>query len=191
MLTKEQITKNKVKILQLLESTGRNGINKLITFLKQSDYFTAPASSSNGFHGCYHGGLAFHSLSVYELFCAKVTRFGLNVKPDEIAIASLMHDACKIGVYHEEGVLKSGDHEGDPKWIKSDTFPLGHGEKSVYIVQKFIELTETEALLIRWHMGVYDEAWKEFGTFETKVKRICPAITAFHHADNEASKYVD
>lgn len=37
-----------------------------------------------------------------------------------------------------------------------DTLPLGHGEKSVYILQKYINLTDEEALAIRWHLGGFD-----------------------------------
>ena len=38
----------------------------------------------------------------------------------------------------------------------NDTFPLGHGEKSVLIAQQFIRLTGEEILAIRWHMGFTD-----------------------------------
>lgn len=37
-----------------------------------------------------------------------------------------------------------------------DTWPLGHGEKSLFIASKYIELTTTEAVAIRWHMGAWD-----------------------------------
>ena len=34
-----------------------------------------------------------------------------------------------------------------------NNFPLGHGEKSVFIIMSFITLTPQEACAIRWHMG--------------------------------------
>lgn len=37
-----------------------------------------------------------------------------------------------------------------------DELPMGHGEKSLYIIQKHIQLTDAEALAIRWHLGGYD-----------------------------------
>ena len=41
-----------------------------------------------------------------------------------------------------------------------DAFPLGHGEKSLFLITRHIALTEEEALAIRWHMGAYDDAVK-------------------------------
>jgi hypothetical protein len=37
-----------------------------------------------------------------------------------------------------------------------DEFPFGHGEKSVYLINKFMDLTDEEALAIRWHLGSFD-----------------------------------
>lgn len=41
-------------------------------------------------------------------------------------------------------------------YIVEDQLPLGHGEKSLYIMQQFIKLTTDEALAIRWHMATFD-----------------------------------
>lgn len=41
-------------------------------------------------------------------------------------------------------------------YIVKDEMPLGHGEKSLYIMQQFINLTIDEALSIRWHMAFFD-----------------------------------
>ena len=53
----------KTKIIDLLRSTNREGIENVITWLSdESDFFEAPASTA--FHGNYSGGLAEHSLNV-------------------------------------------------------------------------------------------------------------------------------
>lgn len=39
---------------------------------------------------------------------------------------------------------------------------MGHGEKSVYMAMRFIQLTEEEAMAIRWHMGGYDDAARAY-----------------------------
>lgn len=39
-----------------------------------------------------------------------------------------------------------------------DSFPFGHGEKSAFIANRLLDLTEEEALAIRFHMGFYDKA---------------------------------
>lgn len=55
--------------------------------------------------------------------------------------------------------LKSG-HKVYPPYKPSykvvDQLPMGHGEKSVYILSKFFQLKDEEALAIRWHLGGFD-----------------------------------
>jgi hypothetical protein len=48
--------------------------------------------------------------------------------------------------------------EFKPSYKIVDKLPMGHGEKSVYIIQKFMQLTEEEAIAIRWHLGGFDPA---------------------------------
>ena len=37
-------------------------------------------------------------------------------------------------------------------------FPYGHGEKSVFLIERFMKLKVEEAVAIRWHMGGFDDA---------------------------------
>ena len=48
--------------------------------------------------------------------------------------------------------------EFKPSYKIVDKLPMGHGEKSVYIIQKFMRLTDEEAIAIRWHLGGFDPA---------------------------------
>ena len=187
-LAKKQLEKNKKKIIELLEETARPGIDNIINWLENdTDFFTAPASTRLDYHGSHEGGLAQHALNVYETFEAKAGMYDLNLKPEERTIASICHDMCKINTYIPN-ILKSGNISGAKPYVVEDALPLGHGEKSVYLVSRHIELTTNEALLIRWHMGPFDAEWENH---ENKVISICPAIYAFHTADQEASKYMD
>ena len=45
----------KEEFLELLKSTNREGIDKLIEFIEKTDFFKAPASTK--YHGNYEGGL--------------------------------------------------------------------------------------------------------------------------------------
>jgi hypothetical protein len=64
-LTQEQIQSNKIEFINLLRSTGREGIETLINWLEtKSDFFIAPSSTI--YHGNYDGGLCQHSLNVYK-----------------------------------------------------------------------------------------------------------------------------
>jgi hypothetical protein len=184
---KQEIAKNKQEIEGLLRRVHRDGIEGLVESLGSTDFFTAPASTRLDYHGCKEGGLAEHSLNVYRLFDDKAKRFGLDLSPEEVIIASIAHDFCKIGIY-VPNYLKSGKLSDSKPYVVQDNFPFGHGEKSVIFASKHIHLTDKEALLIRWHMGHYDAEWENS---EERVAAACPAIYAFHNADMEASKYLD
>ena len=142
------------KIIELLRSTGRDCIESLIDYLKADGFFEAPASTK--FHGSYPGGLAMHSLRVYEILAAYNKAFdlgqanGLGQKPlpllqENIIIAGLLHDVCKIGAYI--------GNKKPYKWNRGQ--PEGHALLSINRIKDHIELTEIEEMMIKFHMGVY------------------------------------
>lgn len=65
---------NKERFIELLRSTKREGIEKLIDFLEKTDFFTAPASTR--FHMSCEGGLLQHSLNVYDCLAGLGTTTG-------------------------------------------------------------------------------------------------------------------
>lgn len=48
-ISDEKQKENKERLVSLLKSTERNGIDKLLSYLEKSDFYTAPASTR--FHG--------------------------------------------------------------------------------------------------------------------------------------------
>jgi hypothetical protein len=183
----------KNQIIELLRSTGRIGIENVIVFLEGSDFFTAPASTK--YHSCHIGGLAEHSWSVMGAFAVKVTQFGLDVPNDSVVIAGLLHDLCKVNTY-KRGVknVKDGkklNFKGQEvdNWVEKevweweDKFNLGHGEKSVILLQPLMPLTNLELMLIRWHMGNFEAALSAYN----EAVKFYPAIVALHCADMESS----
>lgn len=143
----------KDQITDLLISTKRKGIESLLEYLEKDGFFEAPASMR--YHGAYTGGLAKHSLRVYELLIKLVptticdaTGPGQNpllLDCQSLAIAALLHDVCKVGAYIGT--------EKPYKWNKQQ--PKGHALLSIERIKKHIELTELEELMIKYHMGVY------------------------------------
>ncbi len=72
----------------------------------------------------------------------------------------------------------------------NDTFPLGHGEKSVFILQKFIELTDEEALAVRWHMSTLDPGvhfYYPSGVAHTEAMKMSLLVKILPIADWSAS----
>ena len=150
----ERIKDVKTEIVKLLRSTDRDFIEILIVELEGKGFFEAPASRK--FHGCFEGGLAEHSLRVFELLDERFRTLklgdatGNGQKPlpltrDNIIIAALLHDVCKIGAYIGT--------EKPYKWNK--TQPKGHAALSIKRINAFIKLEPIEEMIIRYHMGVY------------------------------------
>ena len=153
----------KEKFIEIYKSNiHRSGADKLLEYLESpsSDFFTAPASAR--YHGAYSGGLAEHSINVYECLADYMKRsrvnelYKLSASDETIAICALLHDLCKINCY-KSGFRNVKDDNGVwnkvPTFEFNDTLPYGHGEKSVYIITGFMRLTRDEAFAIRYHMG--------------------------------------
>ena len=136
----------------------RPGADKLMEWLDHSDFFTAPASTR--FHGDHEGGLCEHSLAVWEELVRLLKVYPeIKVSAETAAIVSLLHDLCKIGCYKIEmrNKKENGLWRSVPTYVFQEDFCYGgHGSKSVYLAQKFIELTDTEAVAINCHMGFSD-----------------------------------
>ena len=84
------------------ENIKRDGADVLLDWLKKSDFFTAPASTK--YHGAYEGGLLEHSLNVYDCLLGELASMNMTDKysKETVAIVSLLHDVCKIGLYISE-----------------------------------------------------------------------------------------
>lgn len=186
----------------LLRSCSRDGMDKLIEFIRKSDFYTAPASTR--FHNCHEGGLLEHSLNVYDCLCSK-KESGIwqsildQISDESMIIISLLHDFCKTYTYEIEYKNKKvySDHgkksdsngrfdwETVPGYTVNDRFPYGHGEKSVMMIEQFIKLVPFERYAVRWHMG-FTEPKESWNTLSSAI-RLYPLILAIHEADLEAT----
>ncbi len=187
----------KEKFIELLKSTNRDGIEDLINWLEnESDFFEAPASAK--YHSNYAGGLLNHSLNVCErLFeLAKIDYKEDISKKDyqgtkSIILVSLLHDVCKANFYTTK-YRNVKDSKGvwvkEPYYTYDDQFPMGHGEKSLSIIQRFIKLNDEEMLAIRWHMGGFEP--KENYQYISKVFNQSMLALNLHLADLRAT-YID
>lgn len=178
------------------ENIKRPGAADLLAWLEGTDFFEAPASTK--YHGAHRCGLLIHSLNVYHRLREITARdivghpvegeFNLEDKLEEtVAILGLLHDVCKADVYQKETRRRrnpdSGAWEDYTAYVFKDPFPLGHGEKSVYQISKYITLTDEEALAIRWHMGAYDEAAKGGAYAMVDAMSMTPWVWRLQEAD--------
>ena len=174
------------------ENIKREGADKLLEFLQKSDFFTAP--SSTRYHGAYEGGLVQHSVNVYHCLKDYLSRprtkelYGMDYSDETIALVSLLHDICKVNFYVTDYRNKKNEETG--KWEKvpyyaiEDQFPYGHGEKSVFLIERKMHLKIDEAMAIRWHMGEFGD--KNSNTISQAYDKY-PLAVKLHLADLEST----
>ena len=91
----------------------RDGVDKLMAFIRKSDMYAAPASTR--FHLSVTGGLLQHSLNVLDALRANLTKNddgsytyevagvpAARVTEENVIIMALLHDICKTYFYTTE-----------------------------------------------------------------------------------------
>lgn len=181
------------------ENVHRDGIENLLQYLRDSDFYRAPASTR--YHGSYAGGLVEHSINVYYSLLDELTFIygkGWEKKhsKESVAIVSLFHDLCKIDRYkpgkkNVKDPITGQWHEEAVYVYNEDYMPMGHGAYSMYRIMNYIVLTEEEASAIFWHMGAYD-----LGNYTTVCDlsnnyKLNTLSFALHRADMMATNVVE
>lgn len=180
----------KSRVELLLRSTKRPGIEKLLEYMEKNGFYTSPCSGGN--HLAEDGGLAKHSLNVYE-YMYKFREAVRSVTPEdeiELIICALLHDLGKMGQFEKAGyvenILKSGKRsESKPFEVNKELIYIPHEVRSVAIATQFIPLTEEEQFAILMHNGMY-------GDFKYCLKgRETPLYLLLHFADMWCSRVVE
>lgn len=222
---------------EIWRGTGREGVEDLLQFFKESDYYNAPCSVKN--HLNCKGGLAQHTLNVHDI--------ALRNWPNtpSVIVATMGHDIGKIYRYKEgdepcsesqrnylttltgkapvtawgqlsrkdmhlpsyrpsksyasalinwlktnpDGLMPQ-DTTGS-SWSISDALPIGHAEKSLVYLARYIKLTDEEILAIRWHMGLAGvQDYELRKTYEEACQKTT-LIAMVQIADYQASAIVE
>lgn len=168
----------------------RAGLTQLLDWLEGTDFFTAPASTR--YHGAHEGGLVTHSLNVYSTLRRMCEYEMLDLSEESIAIVSLFHDLCKVGSYRTEmrwRKNKLNQWEQYPTYVFDEDFAYGgHGSKSVFLVQSFMQLSPEEASAINCHMGQWDSTTYSNPIEVYKRNKLAWLL---HVADEYATYYLD
>lgn len=190
----------KNKIAGLLLSTKRQGMEELLEDMEQGGFFDAPCSGGN--HLAVEGGLAEHSLNVYEQMKAlAATLYRDKLADEEIIIVSILHDLGKMGQFgkpnYTENMIKDGrptKAEPEQKYKRSESKPyvsnpdllnVPHEIRSIVIASKHIELTEEEQFAILYHNGMYGDLKYQLSGKET------PLYLLLHFADMWCSRVTE
>lgn len=184
------------RIIDLLNATERDGMGNMIKFLtNESDYFTAPASTK--YHLSHVGGLAEHSLSVYDALVKLNDAFETEIPEYKMITTALLHDLAKTGFYVSQQKWRKDDHdewESYTAWGIKDIHPLGHGTKSLYLIEKYLDLDTDEAAAVVFHMGCWTAGitsdYPLGQSFNTAVDRY-PLVVLLGTADWLSSRLVE
>lgn len=180
---------NKEEFLHIYnEYVKRQGSQEFLDWLLKTDFFTAPASTK--YHGACEGGLLLHSLNVYKTLRERYFEEGKDSE-ESFAICALLHDLCKAQFYKVSTRNVKNDVTGQwekvPYYTVEDAFPYGHGEKSVFQIERFMRLKTSEAMAIRWHMGGFDDSARG-GSFAISLAyEKYPLAVKLHLADLEST----
>lgn len=195
-----------------LAKVNRPGMDKLLAYIRKSDFYKAPASTK--YHLSCDGGLLQHSLNVLDALREMMTKendgmnddgtprikyhysvagkFVTTIPEESLIIIALLHDICKTYFYTTS--MRNAKNEQTGKWEKvpyftvKDRMPLGHGDKSVMIIKQYIDLTTPEMYAIWHHMGFTENA--DFQTLTNAIDQF-PIIWAMHTADMMASRFME
>ena len=179
-----------MEFCNLLQSTGREGVERVLSGLRKIGFFKAPAAAKK--HLAFEGGLVEHSLTVYRVLLQlvedmRILRPDVTINEDSLKIVALLHDICKATRYRWNAEKK--EYESD-----YSVMPVGHGEKSVIMLLRMgLELYDDEIMAIRWHMGAWDlslhsyEAQKNF----VEAGSQSPLVPLLQTADTLAALIVE
>ncbi len=182
----------------------RPGVDKLMDYIRKSDFYTAPASTK--FHLACEGGLLQHSINVLDALrglldqtddkeCSWIVAGHMTdiIPAESVTIVALLHDICKTYFYgtstRNVKNEKTGKWEKRPYYTVEDRMPLGHGPKSAMIIKQYMELTTPEMYAIWHHMGFTGDF--ENDTCVGAAYEKYPLALALHTADMMASRFME
>ncbi len=139
---------------------------------KGSSWLISPASTK--YHLNKAGGLLEHSVGVTETLLKFRETLAPAISEESCVIVGLLHDVGKIGMPGKPRYLKN-----DNQWeiekrnmtykINPDEVYMNLATRSLYLIAKYISLSDSEAQAILYHDGQYVEGNKEVAHHEMPI----------------------
>ncbi|MDE7243754.1 MAG: hydrolase [Oscillospiraceae bacterium] len=199
------IEKKIIRFEAELNKVQRPGMDKLLEYIRGSDFYRAPASTK--YHLAAPGGLLQHSLNVLDALRGLLQWNGIEnhweyhtackivdtIPDDSVTIMALLHDICKTHFYgtgtRNQKNERTGKWEKVPFYTIDDRMPLGHGAKSAMIIKQYTTLTSQEMYAIWHHMGFNGDYENDAAV--GKSIEMYPAVLALQTADMMASRFME
>jgi hypothetical protein len=160
------------------EMTHIDGAGELIAYLEdRTDWLTSPASMR--YHGSYVGGLVDHSVDVVDIALGMKSALEERLEKEiegRVELVGLFHDVGKVGLYIREG------SRSRVWYFNEKVVAMPHSVRSLYVISRFVVLSEVEWQAIYAHNGQYVEHNKEIAMKEA------PLTLLLHMADVWAAR---
>ncbi|MCB6610222.1 HD domain-containing protein [[Clostridium] symbiosum] len=192
------MTSAQERIEGLLINSGRDGILNLIGYMRTAGFFTQPCSTQ--YHLAKEGGLAEHSLNVYEIMEQLRALLYPEIGTESVILCALLHDFGKCGQFGKYGYVpnmltgRATKANPNPEPYQSPKKPymsnpellyVDHEVRSIQMAERYIRLTEEENWAILMHNGMY-------GPFKYQIQgKETPLYLLLHMADMWASRVVE
>lgn len=166
-----------------------NRVNKIISWLEDSQFFTSPASTR--YHENFEGGLLLHTLRVVTeiVDIHSLPKFNDKVNLRDAVLVALVHDLCKMGNYESYMRNVKNDDTGIWEQVRSyrhasrKQLPLGHGTASAYLANRLFNLSVEEYAAILYHMGLFEHDTDYSVNDMTEAANRYPLVRMLQFAD--------
>lgn len=159
------IERSRYESLKKKVTKREKDFNAFINMLeKDTSWLTSPASTR--FHLNHEGGLLEHSVGVAENLLKFRAALAPEISEEACVIVGLFHDVGKIGMPGKPRYLKN-----DNQWeiknrnltykVNPEEVSMNLAARSLYLVGKYIPLSDTEAQAILYHDGQYVDSNRE------------------------------
>jgi len=138
----------------------------------ESSWLTSPASTR--FHLNREGGLLEHSVGVTETLLKLRELLAPQISEESCVIVALLHDIGKIGMPGKPRYFKN-TNEWEIKnrnmtyKVNPEEVDMNLAARSLYLIAKYLPLSDSEAQAILYHDGQYIDANKEVAHHETPL----------------------
>jgi 23S rRNA maturation-related 3'-5' exoribonuclease YhaM len=151
-------------------------ITEFERFLREETcWITSPASTR--FHLAVGGGLVQHSVNVATTLLKLRETLAPDLSEESCVIVGLYHDIGKLGMPGKPYYLPNPSewhvkNRGIKYIVNNDLVHMDIATRSLFLVSRYITLTEEEAQAIRYHDGQYIDENKSVAHRECKLTRL-------------------
>jgi len=169
------------ELLAMVEKR-RPEVARFEQFLRtETNWQQAPASTR--FHLAEEGGLVRHSLNVTNTLLVLREALSPDIPRESCVIVGLYHDVGKVGMpgkplYLPLSPASDAWQRGRRYTVNRELVYMDLATRSLYLVSRYIPLTEEEVQAIRYHDGQYIEENRSVAHRETPLTRL------LQYADN-------